>query len=309
MSEQAQLERIFVEPTVRCNLRCLLCYRGRDDVPKRRDMTLEKFERLLASLPEKCSMLDLYGFGETLLHRDAPEMIRAAANKGLLVALASNFNVPERAVTQAVHSGLHEMLVGLDGVTQSSYATYRRGGRLERVLRNVEVFQEEREKLGSSRPRLVLQFLVMRHNEGEVERFRTLGRELGVDEARIKTVTLRSYTQERSLLPEDPALRRYDAGGRPTSDPRRCPWPLTGCAVLCDGSIQPCCNAGHEPASCMGNVFTDGLMQTWRSPRYEAFRRRMRESGDGIPACGICSSAAMPDIRAQLERLNAQTGQ
>jgi len=161
---RAVLEQVFIEPTVRCNLRCPLCFTGRGDVPRMADMTMDGFTRAISELPADCRELSLYNFGETLLHRDVIDMIRAAVGKGLSVSLATNFNVPSRIVQEVVGSGLHELIVSLDGVTSASYAAYRVGGRFERVVFNVRTFVAERARLGLRTPRLVLQPVGCREN-------------------------------------------------------------------------------------------------------------------------------------------------
>jgi MoaA/NifB/PqqE/SkfB family radical SAM enzyme len=227
----AKLDQVFIEPTVRCNLRCPLCYTGRGDVPAVRDMTYEEFVTILNQLPPDCRKLSLYNFGETLLHPRAADMIRAAVDRGLHVSVSTNFNVRSHVVSALVRSGLHELIVSIDGISQASYATYRVGGHLDVVLSNVRTFIADRRRLSLTTPQLVLQFIVMRHNEHELEAFKVLARELGADRSVIKTANLRTYTGDAAML-----ANRCD-----TAEIRQlgsAPWGPSGLSVADDGMCR-----------------------------------------------------------------------
>jgi len=79
----------------------------------------------------------LYNRGEPFLHKDILSMIRYAHERRLATAISSNLTIlPDGGGKAVVQSGLDDLVVSCDGLTQETYETYRRGGNLERVLSN-----------------------------------------------------------------------------------------------------------------------------------------------------------------------------
>jgi len=69
----------------------------------------------------------------------------------------------------------------LDAVTQETYEKYRIGGNLRRVIANIGKINGFKASYGSSRPKLVFQFVIFNHNEHEMEHAELLARMLGME--------------------------------------------------------------------------------------------------------------------------------
>src|SRR5204863_3220994 len=77
--------------------------------------------------------------------------------------------------------GLTEMVVAIDGARQETYERYRVGGRLERVLANVDLLRAAKVRAGSAHPRIVLECHVFPWNGDDVPAVETLGRARGLE--------------------------------------------------------------------------------------------------------------------------------
>ncbi|MGD8398005.1 MAG: radical SAM protein, partial [Anaerolineae bacterium] len=173
----------FIDPINVCNLRCPLCPTGRGVLARPRGrMDLEDLKRIVDEIAPYAYRIELYNWGEPLLHPDILEMIRYARGKRIMVGLSSNLNRLDRETAQQlVTSGLSQLVVSIDGADQETYAAYRRRGQLDRVLENLGLLVEARQALGSRTPFLIWRMLVGRHNETQVEDVARLAHEMGVD--------------------------------------------------------------------------------------------------------------------------------
>jgi radical SAM protein with 4Fe4S-binding SPASM domain len=131
--------RVVLDVTRRCNLRCRMCHTWR--APSDGELTLAEIERLLSSLP-RLVWLDVTG-GEPFVRRDAEELLGAAIErpKALQVLhFQTNGWATERIVraaeaVRARRSGVELIVtVSIDGPPQVHDAMRGRAGSFERAL-------------------------------------------------------------------------------------------------------------------------------------------------------------------------------
>ena len=173
----------FIEPTSFCNLRCPSCPTGiRSNVRARASLSLERFRELIDELCPYLLVLYFYNCGEPLLHKDSCKMISYASQKGIVVCASSNLSMKlsDEYALELVRSGLYSLVVGLDGIDQQTYGKYRRGGNFDLVVSNVEKIVRLRKQEKSKTPRLILQYLVFRHNEATIDGARKLAERIGI---------------------------------------------------------------------------------------------------------------------------------
>ena len=168
-----------IDPMPRCNLRCPLCSTGNGSGTRRAPpMTLSDFTRLLdEGRAEGFREVHLFNWGESLLHKSIVEMIAACCERGLRPSLHSNLNVPPRRLEEAVAAGLAHITASIDGVSQDAYEAYRRRGRVELALGNLERASALQDRFAF---RVTWQFLVNRFNEHELLAARELALSIGV---------------------------------------------------------------------------------------------------------------------------------
>lgn len=297
---------LMVEPTNRCNLRCLLCPVSAGLKRPTGDLSPDLFEKVMAEVGEYVFLLLLWDWGEPLLHPASPDLIRAARARGIKVVTASNGHplAYEHTARRLVASGLDTLIIALDGITQETYSRYRHGGDLETVLRGVRNVVAQKRTQQSATPLVNLCFLVMRHNEGEIPRLRELARDLGVDVLTLKklhfhrhdgdiesqAVTQKSY---RDLIPRDRRYRRflYDEAGEPrrrVHNPCKHLW--NNPVIHWNGVVSPC-SFDHDELQVVGDLRTKTLKNIWRGPAYRRLRRQFRRDWQNLPLCRGCSYA------------------
>ncbi len=128
-----------------------------------------------------------YNKHEPLLNKNTPAYVKRATSYRVETLISSNLSFPKLDIEGIVASGLKELMVAIDGVSQQVYSKYRRGGEVELVFANVRKIVEERRKTGLNTPYLRWQYLTFAHNVGEVEDAIETARSLGFDSFNLAT--------------------------------------------------------------------------------------------------------------------------
>jgi radical SAM protein with 4Fe4S-binding SPASM domain len=268
-------------------------------------MTPARFKEALAGLMPALRNLALWNYGEPTLNRHLPELIATAKAAGVgVVKVSSNvhFMGGERGA-RLLTSGLDVLILSVDGASQETYAAFRKDGNFARVAGSIAALCAEKRRLGLTRPRIELQFIVMRHNEHEIDEMRRLAREWGVDRFRIKTFGAEDDAS-KELVPKERLLSRYREGGvghAVTHAFCTMAWDTT--VINVDGSVTPCCYLRPDMGEgfVMGNVFEAPFVEIWRGPRYQAFRARMLRDRASMPVCSTCRGGTHDLVSANEE--------
>jgi radical SAM protein with 4Fe4S-binding SPASM domain len=287
---------LMVEPTNFCNLKCPLCPSGNGEMTRPRGMMeLKYFEKVLVEQADHLLLLMLWNQGEPFMNKHLTDMIRIATAHNVPTLTSTNVHyikTPEMA-EEIVHSGLSEIIVSLDGVTPESYVKYRVGGDFDRVLDGIRLLVSAKKKLGKKHPVVHLQFIIMKHNEHEIEAARKMSRELGVDRLSLKTAQVYSDEDARTYLPTDESLSRYtyDAPKLATKSKIKntCRHLWYSTVVNWDGAVSPCCfdkdvhyGLGHAAKE-------QSFDEVWSGEKYTDFRNAILKDRASVPICNNCS--------------------
>jgi len=294
---------LMVEPTNVCNLHCPACPTGAGILNRPpRAMTADEFRKILDQAldpPGYLRRVTLFNYGEPFLCKDLLRMVRYAADRGLETFTSTNgqFFGSEKIAGEVVASGLTELLVCLDGADQETISRYRKDANFDEILSGIRRVLAARAKAGRAAPIVELQFIVMKHNEDQVERMRKIAADLGVDRFIVKTVGVSPAMPgfERlaeELLPADLSGSRYERRadgsfalkGEPGCG---CEYVFSTLVVNSNGDVVPCCYDIHSE-HVMGNLFRQSLAEIWLGEKFRDFRRRVGERRDAVPICRHC---------------------
>ena len=134
-----ELNKIYVEPTTRCNLACVTCIRHSWDEPFG-DMDWSVYRALIDGLAEFPGQktIAFAGFGEPLLHERFPDMLRLAHERGLRTEMTSNAMLLTSSLAERlIDAGLDQFTVSIDGMSNESHGSVRPGASLEEITDNV----------------------------------------------------------------------------------------------------------------------------------------------------------------------------
>src|SRR6201991_3306409 len=208
---------ISFEPTTSCNLRCPECPSGLRAFTRPTGLFENGFFRqTIDQLSKDLLYLVFYFQGEPYLNPSFLDMVAYASSKGIYTATSTNAHyLNDRNAKRTVESGLDRLIISIDGTTQEVYESYRVGGKLEKVLEGARNIVKWKKELGSKKPFVFFQFLVVRPNEHQLDDIRQLAEEIGVDEVRFKTAQVYDYTNDpNQLIPVNGKYSRYRRDGK-----------------------------------------------------------------------------------------------
>jgi radical SAM protein with 4Fe4S-binding SPASM domain len=229
-----------------------------------------------------CHSIIFHNYGEPLLNRALPEMIRYAKARGCgFTSLSTNATLlDDWWCEELTTAGLDEITVSVDGLTQATYERYRVGGKLERVNAGIRRLTERVRARGSGL-RVVMQFIVFKHNEHEVDGVLDYGTALGVHKVMLKVSG--SAARSEAFRPTNGAYLAVNRSGHRQGP--LCDWVFRTLVVNADGEVMPCCWAGHQTAYSMGNVFRQPIVAIWNSERYRRLRVAVATRTNLWPLC------------------------
>ena len=317
-----------LDPTNVCNLKCPVCPTTRAELlqPSGRIAT-EKFQELVDRIAAHTYRLILYNWGEPFLHRQIISLITYAHQKRISTSISSNLNLlPREGAEALVLSGLDDLVVSCDGLSQETYQRYRVGGELAKVVTNLNAIRDAKKTLGRSNPSIEFQFLVFQHNEHEVEQVYDFALRNGADTVRlvrpvldlnlpsIKAAADPAYVRPEYLALQTPLpltdqnqddVVHASASDQPQQlhqndhektdassllSPIHCYWPWRVLTVSWNGEIDPCCY--NNQLGSFGNIFDQPVIDLMNGEKFVYARNRIagRASPDGFDdvICKTC---------------------
>jgi MoaA/NifB/PqqE/SkfB family radical SAM enzyme len=324
---------LVVDPSDMCQLACPGC------VHSARSETLKIFDWRPGTLPEErfAALLKRYGpyaigvyfcnYGEPLLNRNTPKLIRQAKGYLMGTALSTSLSVERFDAEAYVRSGLDFMVLSIDGATQPVYEKFRRNGKLELVLGNAAKLVEAKRRLGKRTPALSWNFLAFEHNAHEIPLAARMARKLGVDQFRVVNpfdvtwddpeirpaavkggvrrldwLALSNQPENWNPFPESVAAEaiarafespwdRAGAGDARASAGHTCHWLYKNMVMDATGRILPCCGAPRPDSNLVFGGYDGNGGDLFNSEKYRAARSYFAggDAGGGdAPYCTKC---------------------
>ncbi|MBN2461800.1 MAG: SPASM domain-containing protein [Candidatus Cloacimonetes bacterium] len=292
----------MIEPTNICNLRCPLCPSGNGSLQRSRGyMDFQHYRKIIDEVKHYAAMICLWNQGESFLHRDFYQMIAYASQAGLFTLASSNANVPMEA-DALIKTGLDSLIISLDGATQETYNRYRINGKLATVLENVRNIVAAKNKLNSRTPFLRWQFLILKHNEHEIEKIRALAKQYEIDHLEFKTAQIYNREDIENFLPRDHKLCRYKVENGnfelKVGIRNRCRRIWTSPTINWDGEVSICC-FDKDLDFPLGNIIEKNLLDIWKSAKVNHIRQRILRDRGSIPICCNCGEGVKLRIESR----------
>jgi len=280
--------RLIVDPANMCNLRCPLCPTGQLKPTRDKSvMDLTHYKHLVDEVGDYLFEIDLYNWGEPFLNPALFEMIKYAQDKNIRTTMSTNMNILNDAMAEGlVNAGLEQLTVSVDGASQKSYVKYRVRGKFDRVIRNIKMLVKAKRRLKSKHPKISWQFLVMKHNEHEIEKAKKMAKELEVDEiffrpirpdmgAELHMSDKEKFENAKPWLPKNEEYSRFSAKDKTKKKKyklKSCLFLWTMASINSNGSVSPCCGV-YDEKNDFGNTFKTGsFMKVWNNKTYQKAR-------------------------------------
>ena len=294
---------ISFEPTTACNLGCPECPSGLKAFTRPTGkLDPSFFRQTIDDIHSSLIYLIFYFQGEPYLNPQFLDMVSYAAKKNIYTISSTNAHfLDDDTARRTVESGLDRLILSLDGTTQEVYESYRRNGDMKKVLAGAERLVKWKKKLGSRKPYLIFQFLVVGPNEHQIDDVKKLARTIGVDAVKLKSAQIYDYQNGSDLIPVNDRYSRYRQQADGTWEIKnklenRC-WKMWHSNVITwDGRVVPCC-FDKDASYVMGNLGDQSFLEIWKSPDYQAFRKQLAQNRKQIDICSNCTEGGRVWLR------------
>lgn len=267
-----------IEPTSICNYRCVFCYQidKTFTTPKNGHlgtMSLDRFKQVVDQAEGHIEAITLASRGEPLLCKDIDQML--AYTRGKFLALKINTNasmLDERKAHAILQAEPSTLVFSADAAEEPLYSELRVNGKLDKVLANIERFNEIRQREYPT-SRLITRVSGVRFTEKQD--FEQMEKFWG---ALVDQVAFVDY---------NPWEDTYDRA--PSGVDAVCSDLWRRMFVWWDGTANPC-DVDYRSTLAVGNSGEATLSELWRSEKYEALRRQHLSGGrkDAYP-CNRCT--------------------
>lgn len=253
-------KRAYVEITNVCNLHCSFCPGTRRP---HRVMTAEEFALLARKLVGQTEYLYLHVLGEPLLHPQLSEILQIAADLGFRVCITTNGTLlPQQLPTLLAAPSLHKLSISLHSFEGNDcpgdLASY--------------ITAAARAAMDLSQQGTICALRLW--NEGGQEEknseiLEILSSVLGQDVRAAEKDRRGNLRLKDRLFLENAAKFDWPDLSAQEGGVEFCHGLRQQVAVLCDGTVVPCCLDGEGQIP-LGNLFTDSLEEIVSSPRAQA---------------------------------------
>ncbi len=275
---------VYLEPTNRCNLQCASCPLSRMTRPVGTiDMAL--FRRIADQL-DGCEVVNLYVYGEPLLHPSIDEMIGRLRARGVGTSLTSNGALlTEEAADRLIDAGLEHLIISIDTADEELYGQLRPGSDWTRVITGIRTIAERARSRGH---RMVIHVSAVQTDRllDTLPEFLAFVRSLPVDGQRFERFI--DLSRDRELASAAPF---------PTAASRHTHFYLwrklyvtwDGRAMVCPYHVY-----GGEDGLFVGDLRQETVAEVWNGPEMRERRRRALARESIMPACCGCGFPAYP---------------
>jgi hypothetical protein len=178
-------DAIRLEAATICQLACPLCPTPTGEIKAQLGagfLRLAQFRRIVDENPA-IWRIELSNWGEIFLNPDIEAITEYAYRRSVALTAwnGANLNhVRESALEALARWRFRGITCSIDGVTQETYAAYRRKGDVRRVLDTIRRLNDYKRRWKTEYPRLRWQMVWFAHNAHEVDAARALAGELGM---------------------------------------------------------------------------------------------------------------------------------
>jgi len=254
-----------IEPASICNYRCLFCYQVDEEFTRKSNgmmgmMSLNLFKRIIDQAEGKCEAITLASRGEPLLCPDIVPMIRYTGGKFLALKLNTNaWFLDEKLCYTILEAGVNTLVFSADAASEPTYSRLRVNGTLEKVYKNIKLFQKIREK----------------HFPESKVITRVSGVKVpGTDRLEDMQKFWGELVDQVAFVKYNPWENSYEKSINGTKEPCSDLWRRM--FVWWDGKVNPC-DVDFKSHLSTGNACSEDLSDLWQSSAYMALREKHKE--------------------------------
>lgn len=188
-----------------CNLRCKMCYYSLDYKRKKVQMELPLFRKIANEVFPKTRFLYLSCATEPLMNKQFADFVRIAGEYKIpFTSFCTNGQLlTEKVVAACIAADFSEVIFSIDGATAATYEEIRRGGKWDRLVKNLDMLTAMKREAGARKPAVRMNFTCMQTNIHELPAMVDFAADRGAESLHVRHLvafgdTTGTYEEERS---------------------------------------------------------------------------------------------------------------
>ncbi len=277
-----------------CNLYCPECMVGMGKIERKKSFMNEIiFDKLIKDTQGKSFYINLYFQGEPFLNKNIFDFITKSKNKGFYTVLSTNGHfLFEDNNNKLIKSGLDKLLVSLDGLSKETYNYYRINGEYDKVVNGIKNLSKRKKAMKMTHPFIVLQFLVHKKNEHELQYLKSFAKKLGVDLVQIKTMQFYNSETIEEFIPLQEKYRRYCKNSDSKWQVKKknyksCFRLWSQLVVTSNGDVVSCCY-DKKAEFIVGNICRQSVEEIWKGESINLLRSQLLNNTNLPYICQNC---------------------
>ena len=254
-----------------CNFKCKFCFQAIGMAALKNDnfnpgmMTLETFKTLadqVGTFPTKVKAFRFTGFGEPLMNKDLPEMIKYAKQTDIAekVTIFTNGSLLNTKLNhQLIESGLDEVMLSIEGLSSETYYEVTEASvNFEQLVENIRHLYENR---GACKIFAKIIDLGLTDQKKVHEIFDPIS-DLAFVEYASNAYSNVEFTQ---------GIEKNYVGEKPETIINVCHLPFYYMYVNWNGDVSSC-HIDYTKSICFGNITEQNIIDIWNSKEMNEFR-------------------------------------
>lgn len=249
-----------IEPSSLCNYRCVFCYQTETDFFKKSNssmgqMTLDLYKQIVDAIEGKIEFLSLASRGEPLMAKEIEGMLQYSVGKFLNLKINTNASLMNENKIHAILSGgVKTVVFSADAAEEPLYSQLRVNGKLDKVLKNVELFHKIRtEQYPEAKVITRVSGVKVNDSQNMDDMERIWG-------GLVDQVAFVNYNPWENI---------YET--KPNGQIKACSDLFRRMFIWQDGSTNPC-DSDYKSTLAMGKFPELSITELWRKDRYEQLR-------------------------------------
>ena len=249
-----------IEPSSICNYRCVFCFETDKTFTDKKagfmgSMKIDLFKNIIDQAQGNIEFLSLASRGEPLICKDIIKMLKYTENKFLNLKMNTNASLlTEEKIHAILGGGIGTIVFSADAADEKLYSKLRVNGKLDRVLKNIELFNHIKEKDYKKNKIITRVSGVKVNNEQSIESMTKLWGNL-VDQV--------------AFVDYNPWENVYDSKASNIEKPCSDLWRRM--FIWWDGKANPC-DTDYKSTLSVGNFNNKSIKELWNSEFYKKLR-------------------------------------
>jgi radical SAM protein with 4Fe4S-binding SPASM domain len=262
---------IEAELTNHCNLECVTCPHKKM-TRKKGFMDFNVFKKIIDEVKPYTECINLFGMGESLLHKDFFYFCKYASKNGLLTCLSTNGNLLNKNVSRKLLGcGLDYLIIPLEACKKETYEKIRIKGDFNKLVKNLKYLLSLKSKTKTN-TRIILQFICFGENIGELKYLKKL---LNKKERKYFQLRLKPYCE--TFVKRDKIVEH-----------RPCFILWNTMSVTWKGKVNLCC-MDYDAIYDLGDIRKNKIKSIWKSSTIKSIRKRHKNFNMGdLKLCKTC---------------------